>query len=147
VEKTSSNQAHERKTSAGSDKPSVLLIGHAAGAITAPQQAAELGCRQCEDMAEAITLATQERFERIFVVMSSFPGRLESSLGILRQVKRQLGDCSSGPDVRRAKSTGDGSFTREFGGNLRMTILSVRLISSCWAMGRSRLNRLSAPGK
>jgi len=86
VEKTSSNQAGERNTSGGSDKLSALLVGHADGAIVDSEQVSKLGCRQCEDMAEAITLATQERFERIFVVMSSFPGRLESSLEILRQV-------------------------------------------------------------
>jgi diguanylate cyclase (GGDEF)-like protein len=86
MEKASSNQADERKTSAGSDKPSVLLVGHAAGAIVDSEQAAKLKCRQCEDMAEAITLARQERFDRIFVVLSSFGGRLESALGTLRQV-------------------------------------------------------------
>jgi PleD family two-component response regulator len=85
MEKAASNQSHEMDTSPGSDKLSVLLVGHAAAAIADSEQVAKFGHQQCEDMAEAITLATQQRFDRIFVVLSSFAGRLESALQSLRR--------------------------------------------------------------
>jgi len=86
VKKNPSKKVHESKPSAGSGEPAVLLVGDAGEAVTDPQQVAELGYRQCRNMTEAVTLAGAERFERIFVVVSSFGARLESSLEALRQV-------------------------------------------------------------
>jgi len=84
--KKNPSKMHSEGVSAQSGKTSVLLVGDAAGAVTNPEQIAELGYRACRDMAEATALARTERFERIFVVLSSFGVRLESSLQAIRQV-------------------------------------------------------------
>jgi len=86
VKKNSSKKTRSEVASAGSSEPAVLLVGDAVDAVTAPQQVAELGYRACGDMSEAVALARGERFERIFVVVSSFGAHLESSLRALRQV-------------------------------------------------------------
>lgn len=85
VKKNPSNRVHESKTAAGSSQPAVLLVGNITDQVTDTKKVAELGFRECEDMAGAITLAGAEKFERIFVVMSSFGPRLGSALGRLRQ--------------------------------------------------------------
>jgi len=85
VKKNPSKKTHSQAASAGSSGQAVLLVGDAGNAVTDPRQMAEPGYRACRDMTEAITLASQERFGRIFVVMSSFGPRLESSLRLLRQ--------------------------------------------------------------
>lgn len=86
MKKNSSKKTHNEVASAGSSEQAVLLVGDAGDAVTDPRQIAELGYRACRDMTEAVTLARAERFERIFVVVSSFGARLESSLRTLRQV-------------------------------------------------------------
>ena len=86
MKKNPSKKTRNEAASAGSSEPAVLLVGDAAGAVTEPRQMAELGYSACRNMTEAITLAGAESFERIFVVVSSFGARLESSLKALRQV-------------------------------------------------------------
>ena len=85
VKKNSSQKAHNQAVTAGSGAPAVLLIGDISGAVTNPRQVAEQGCRACGDIVEAAALARVERFERIFVVLSSLGAHLESSLKALQQ--------------------------------------------------------------
>jgi PleD family two-component response regulator len=85
VKKNSSNQVSQNRTSAQNNPPVVLLVGNITDKIADTKKIAESGCRTCKNMADAITLAQQERFGRIFVVMSSFGPRLNSELVQLRQ--------------------------------------------------------------
>jgi len=74
-----------KNSSAKGNKSSVLLIGNSADALEDSAKLSKLNYRHCETMSDAVTLASRERFEKIYIVMSNFAGQLESKLGSLRQ--------------------------------------------------------------
>ncbi len=65
---------------------SVLFIGDPSEALSDPEVIKNFNCRVCTNMLDAITLSTEEKFRAIFVVMSSFGGKLQSALQTLRRM-------------------------------------------------------------
>lgn len=65
---------------------SVLFIGDPSEALLNPEVINNFNCCVCTNMLDAITLSTEEKFRAIFVVMSSFGGKLQSALQTLRRV-------------------------------------------------------------
>ena len=64
----------------------ILVVGDPDGAFARSEQVLTNGCRRCEGMLDAITIAAAGDFATIFVVMSSFKNRLGSALMSLRKV-------------------------------------------------------------
>lgn len=88
MEKPFPNRTNTNGRSSGGDIPSVLLVGNASDAFDDSAKLSRLGYRHCESLLDAITLASSESFEKIYIVMSNFPGQLESTLDPLRQASR-----------------------------------------------------------
>lgn len=83
--KVQSNRANTNGRSSAGDMPGILLVGSASDAFDDSAKLSRLGYRHCESLLDAITLASRESFEKIYIVMSNFPGQLESTLKPLRQ--------------------------------------------------------------
>ena len=64
----------------------VLVVGDIAEAFASADISSDLDLRICDNMLDAITLSSEESFHAIFIVMSSFAGKLQSSLRTLRRV-------------------------------------------------------------
>lgn len=63
-----------------------LLVGDASCAFGDVSQISDKNIRRCDNMVEAISLVEREIFATIYVVMSSFDNRLESSLKAFRRL-------------------------------------------------------------
>lgn len=85
MEKPFPNRANTNVRTSGGDIPSILLVGNASDAFEDLAKLSRLGYRHCESLLDAITLVSRESFKKIYIVMSNFPGQLESTLGPLRQ--------------------------------------------------------------
>jgi diguanylate cyclase (GGDEF)-like protein len=83
--KSFSNRDKTNSRSSDGDIANVLLVGNASDAFDDSAKLSKLGYKHCESLLDAITLASRESFEKIYIVMSNFPGQLESTLTPLRR--------------------------------------------------------------
>jgi len=67
-------------------RPTILLVGDAAGALTSDTVSAWNRFEYCRSVPDAMALAAETYFSSIYVVMSGFKGRLESALTTLRRI-------------------------------------------------------------
>lgn len=64
----------------------ILIVGNIDKAVINTRCVNDLRVNQCETMINAVSLASKRPYTKIFIVMSSFPKRLDESLATLRQV-------------------------------------------------------------
>lgn len=76
----------EQRIQEASTRSNTLLVGDVSKACSDIEQIGKTGGRRCQSMLDAISLATNDLFTTIYVVMAGFDDRLESALGTLRKV-------------------------------------------------------------
>jgi diguanylate cyclase (GGDEF)-like protein len=84
--KTEKMETMQNEITASSFTAQVLIVGDAADAFASSDISSNPDFRICNNMLDAITLSSEESFHAIFVLMSSFAGKLQSSLRTLRRV-------------------------------------------------------------